>query len=395
MVFHNSRNSLAPFGVRSLVGLAAIASLVFVVQPAQGQISVRLIPLPAGHVARPIADVSVNGQFFSVTGRENIFSTRDNSYVFGPGDAVATRVTPPPDYEAFTHYGSSPNGEYLAGLGYDPVFLSGAPQATPYLYSRTSGFTQLSNPAGSDGAATPLSVNSTGTAAAGFARQSPSGSTFPVRWSGTTATPLDLPAGSNVSGIANHMNGSGLITVGAVSTDGVSQATRWSGSSTITRTTLPTPAGFTNASAYRINTGGTAVSGFAWNSSPLTRSSVIWANNTTTVLPDLFGAQVEILAVSDGGLVAVGQANNRAAIWSSTLGMRDLRELASELGLDVSNITFTSATGISFLGLNGSVTIVGRGFVDGVDGHYALTIPSAPTAAATFGAILAFGRRRR
>jgi len=62
-------------------------------------------------------------------------------------------------------------------------------------------------------------------------------------------------------------------------------------------------------------------------------------------------------AVSGDGSVVVGYASGRPFIWDATNGMRDLSQVLTSLGVDLTGWTLTSPTDIS---ADGS-TIVGSG----------------------------------
>jgi probable HAF family extracellular repeat protein len=204
----------------------------------------------------------------------------------------------------------------------------------------------------------------------------------PVRWAGGGVTLSDLGnlTASEDLGQANGASQSGSIIVGNHTSTAGKDAWYWSGSGL---NALPhiyngTPIA---ASANAISRDGTTIVGFSTKRTiTLPGGTVVAADSqavrwtganfaTATQLGSLPGATFvdsEAQAVSPNGSVIVGRAvdangSDRAFVWDSTHGMRDLATvLTNDYGLDLGGWVLVEALGVSDV-VGGSYTVVGRG----------------------------------
>ncbi|MDX2118429.1 MAG: GC-type dockerin domain-anchored protein [Planctomycetota bacterium] len=191
---------------------------------------------------------------------------------------------------------------------------------------------------------------------AGFQREAcrwvKSGSTYTLSGIG------DLPGGQTFS-IANACSNDGSVIVGSGSTDSTSEAFRWvlgQGMTSLGTLPLGTPPGTTGGSfseANACNSTGSVVVGYSSDGTDTV--AFVWSADTGALSPlgDFAGGALDsnALGVSADGRIIVGYgtsaAGQDAMIWSSRQGMRSIRTLLVNAGVNLNGWILRQATGIS------------------------------------------------
>lgn len=195
-----------------------------------------------------------------------------------------------------------------------------------------------------------------------------------------------LPGGTFSWGFA--LSATGNVVTGVADTPGAEHAFIWSPANGMQ--TLPS-VGTEPAGGYCINADGSVIAGY----SGLFASR--WVDGSPESLGTVPGGSFSVAySVSGNGQFIGGVSDNAdgdalAFLWSSSLGMVDLNTYLPSLGVDLSNWTLTTTTGISFDGR----VLTGTGTFDGEERGWVVTIPSPGAASLlALGGLLASRRRR-
>jgi len=215
------------------------------------------------------------------------------------------------------------------------------------------------------------------------------------RWEGDVMTGLDVLPGAIVSE-AVDVSADGSVVAGNSGSDpAYMQAFRWEGD---VMTELGYLLGGSSSRARAISADGLVVVGVGDYNDP-DMEAFRWVGGVMTglgYLPGGFGSHA--LDVSADGSVIVGEgysASGRDAfIWDSVFGMRKVSDVLTGLGLDLTDWTLESCSGISDDGL----TLVGNGInPSGEMGAWIATIPEPATvglrALGAFGSCESAGHR--
>lgn len=260
--------------------------------------------------------------------------------------------------------GVSADGRYVVG---HYVTDSGI---TPFVWSATSGMTSLPRLPGAT-QATARDVSADGKIVVGGSSSSSStlGNMEPARWdSGVVSAIGDLPGGS-VEGIAQAISDSGDVIVGySISSSGL-EGFRWSTSGGLKGLGgLPSNPYTLSSEALAVSSGGDLIVGYARGELGYYEATV-WTDVTdirSLGRDPLSKYSTYAKGISEDGTIVVGESNNRAFIWNTGQGMRDLKAvLEGDFGLDLEGWTLLEATGIS----DDGTTIVGRATLNGVSGY--------------------------
>jgi probable HAF family extracellular repeat protein len=235
----------------------------------------------------------------------------------------------------------SADGNVVVGASGSVDGVSGGQQA--FRWTQAGGMAGLGFLGGTFSEAT--GTNADGTIVVGRASNT-GGNSVPFRWTAATG----IKAMTTVLGSATAMTPDGRFVVGYGSFASPSEAFRWSEASGFER------------------------------------------------LGDLPGGSSSSLAidVSDDGTILVGQGNSgvaEAMVWREGVGMRSLRSILLDNGVDLTGWTLTNASEISGDGM----TVSGQGLHNGQAETYVAVIPEPAAGAAAAGtlALLTSARRRR
>jgi probable HAF family extracellular repeat protein len=207
-------------------------------------------------------------------------------------------------------------------------------------------------------------VSSDGSIVVGYACVSTSGHPTnrheAFRWqNGVMSSIGDLAGGYN-SAAAYDISGDGSVIVGGGTSSSGDEAFRWENHQMIGLGDLP--GGNTGSFAVGVSYHGDVVVGTSKSS--LGTEAFLWEDGEMIRLGDLPGGKYHSRAwdVSADGSVVVGSGATpqgyEAFIWDPTNGMRNLREVLEDLGVNMSGWTLMAAEEISAEGS----TVVGRGF---------------------------------
>jgi probable HAF family extracellular repeat protein len=248
-------------------------------------------------------------------------------------------------------------------------------------------------------------VSADGTVVVGFGHSASGTEAF--RWSvGTGMVGLgDFPGGTFFSQ-ASGVSADGSVVVGDGSSGSGTQAFRWTSTGGMVGLGDLAGGGFLSA-AFAISADGSVVVGRSESASG--GEAFRWTSEGGMVgLGDLPGGSFNSFAwgVSFDGSVVVGQGDTNgnpltpeAFVWTAGAGMRNLREVLIEHGIDMTGWTLYAARGVADdgLGLDTSITIVGDGRnPNGELEAWLARIPEPSTALLLAGGItlLALQRRR-
>lgn len=323
---------------------------------------------------------------------EAVGISADGSRIWG------TAASPDPEYryEAFRwtraggaeflgSFDGSPISQVVGSSSNASVLAAGATGATPLRWSETRGWETLGVPdEWSRGALNAASDD--GSALVGHARRVINGvaERVPAVWrEGQAPITLQLPQDWNPESAARSISGDGSTIVGyGVNQDGLLEAFRWTEpTGAVGLGTIDDP-NYVHSFASATSTDGDVVIGSAFNG--LSHRGFRWT--ATGGMEDIGyivenGTSTKAIDVSADGRVIVGWTGGsfgKAFLWDADHGMRDLRDVLSELaGADLmAGWTRMGATGISADGL----WITGKGInPSGEQEIWVAHIPAPPT----------------
>ena len=229
-----------------------------------------------------------------------------------------------------------------------------------FRWTEAEGMVGLGDLGGSPGSSFAEDVSSDGSVVVGYSDSSSGWEAFRWTEAGGMVGLGDLPGG----GFNSHAYGTsadGTIVVGRSHSSSGWQAFRWTAEGGMVG--LGYLPGGSFSAAYETSADGSVVVG--WSRSSSGREAFRWTEEGGMVgLGDLPGASFDSIAydVSSDGSVVVGQSQYsspyaEAFVWDEANGMRSIRQILIDQGIDMTAWHLTAATGISDDGL----TIVGRG----------------------------------
>lgn len=271
--------------------------------------------------------------------------------------------------------GVSADGSVIAGVADYGAFNPLGSQA--FVWTATGGMQLIGDlPGGSSPRAVGRGISADGGVVVGIGESALG--TQAWRYSVATGvfTPLNDIAGGGNECFGYAVSDDGRVVVGVGRGSNGTRAVRWvEGPLPEELGILPTPAGFEpNSAAEAVSADGTVVAGWSRSvNSPQGAEAFLWREGQGMIgLGDLDGGAFQSWAygVSDDGSVVVGRASipgpcgpfgcgsdGRAFIWDATNGMRDLQQLATEGGVDLTGWKLVEARGVSADGR----TVVGNG----------------------------------
>jgi uncharacterized membrane protein len=232
--------------------------------------------------------------------------------------------------------GVSADGSVIGGYGYGSL----GPEALRW--QQDTGWTGLGVLAGGT-FSYGLDLSATGDVVVGYADSS--GVALPFRWeAGTGMIGLGL-TGGNTGGSAYATDSDGGVVVGDLWGPSSTTPFRWTqATGLVLFATSGTHAHAEAVSGDGAVSGGCVYSGSRW-------SAALWTAAGEVVLEDLPGATFgTVNALSSDGSVAVGTAGGSesiAVVWDASDGVRAVRDILADAGVDVSDWDLYDTTGIS------------------------------------------------
>ncbi|MFZ4573136.1 MAG: GC-type dockerin domain-anchored protein [Phycisphaerales bacterium] len=273
-------------------------------------------------------------------------------------------------------HGASADGSIVAGVADYGAFNPLGSQA--FVWSASSGMTLIGDlPGGSAPRGVARGISDDGTVVVGIGESALGTQAWRYHVPSGVFTPLNDLAGGAAECYAYAVSDDGRVAVGIGRVANGTRAARWvDAGQPQNLETLPNAAGFEpNSAAEAVNADGSVVVGWSRSTnSPQGAEAFLWRQGQGLIgLGDLpTGAfQSWAYGVSADGSVVVGRASiagpcgpfgcgseGRAFIWDAANGMRDLQQLATDAGADLTGWKLTEARAVS---ADGRV-ITGNGF---------------------------------
>jgi len=264
-------------------------------------------------------------------------------------------------YQRTIARGVSYDGSVITGVMYDPSNDSG------FVWDE-AGVVPLGDLPGGSTFSSGRAVSDDGTAIAGRGTDAITDRAF--RWDAGVITSLGTGSGPSY---AYGISGDGATVIGYQQFNG---AVLWDGT---VMSVLTEPPGNFSTRAYGISSDGSTIVGTSLQSAG--EVAVRWLNGVPELLGVLPGYETSrALDASGDGSVVVGYCAHpdlphRAFIWDSGNGMRDLQDVLTDLGEDLTGWDLQEAAGISDDGF----VIVGTGINPASRARGWITAPVLPT----------------
>jgi probable HAF family extracellular repeat protein len=261
-----------------------------------------------------------------------------------------------PNFTTSYATGVSDDGSTVVGVSSDGVTTRG------FVRSAATGLTALPQPNGDDNSLA-LGTSADGSVVVGFRWSEVASIQQAFRWTNSTGfTSLGVLPGDDSSwATAVSANGSVIVGFSQNTATGISRAFRWTAGAGMA--SLGVLSGDDYSEARAVSADGSVVVGFSQNSTTAVRRAFRWTAASGMV--DLgFHAGADFASatgVSGDGSVVVGKAGGAAAapfIWTASTGMRSLRAVLQQSGVNLTGWQLVAADGIA---RNGA-TIVGHGW---------------------------------